>query len=78
MKADIRKLREDDLIVCDTCGSEEVAERIWVDVNSYITIDGQTYYRYNEEVDDCQHWCEDCNDMTHLIHISEYKGDKDA
>ena len=77
MKADIKKLREQDIIVCDACGSEDVTEKIWVDVNSYITIDGQTYYKYNGCVDDNQYWCENCYDMTHPVHISEYKGDKD-
>ena len=78
MKADIRKLREDDLIVCDVCGSDKLSEKIWVGSNSYISINGETYYRYEDEVDDGQYWCEDCNDMTHPIHISEYKGDEDA
>ena len=77
MKADIRKLREDDLIVCDVCGSDKLSEKIWVDSNSYISISGETYYRYEGEVDDGQYWCEDCNDLTHPVHISEYKGGKD-
>jgi len=78
MKADIRKLREDDLIVCDVCGSDKLSEKIWVDSNSYISINGETHYKYQGEVDDGQYWCEDCHDMTHPVHISEYKGDEDA
>jgi len=78
MKKDLKRLREQDLVVCDYCGSEEVTEKIWVDVNDSITIDGDTYYKYNTEVDDEQYWCEKCYDMTKPIHISEYKGDDDA
>ena len=76
MKKDIRKLNEHDLVVCDACGSDKVTEKIWVDVNSYISIDGDAYYKYNTDVDDEQYWCEKCYDMAHLVHISEYKGDK--
>ena len=79
-KADIRKLREDDIIVCDTCGSEDVAEKIWVDVNSYISIDGESYYKYDESTDDTtpQYWCNECDEESLPVHISEYEGDKDA
>ena len=77
LREDLRKLREKDLIVCDMCGSEDVSEKIWVDVNSYITIDGETYYKYNTDVDDSQYWCEKCYDMTHPQHITEYKEKKD-
>ena len=78
MKADIRKLKQDDLVVCSDCGSENVTEKMWVDSNSFISIDGESYYKYAGEIDDNQFWCEDCYDMTHLVHISEYKGDKNA
>ena len=80
MKADIRKLREDDLIVCDTCGSEDVAEKIWVDVNSYISIDGETYYKYDEATEGSspQYWCNECDEEAAPVHISEYEGDEDA
>tara|TARA_R100001594_G_scaffold51424_1_gene84804 strand:- start:572 stop:829 length:258 start_codon:yes stop_codon:yes gene_type:complete len=78
MKKDLKKIREQDIVVCNYCGSKEVTEKIWVDVNDSITIDGDTYYKYNTEVDDEQYWCEKCYDMTKPIHISEYKGDDDA
>ena len=45
MRADLKRLRKDDLVVCDECGSEDVTEKIWVDVNSYMSIDGDTYYK---------------------------------
>ena len=78
MKADIRKLKQDDLVVCSDCGSDYVTEKMWVDSNSFISIDGESYYKYAGEIDDNQFWCEDCYDMAHLVHISEYKGDKNA
>lgn len=78
MASDLKKLKEDDLIVCEDCGSDKISEKIWVDSNSYISINGESYYRYNNEVDDGQFWCENCYDMAHPVHISEYKdkGDK--
>ena len=76
MKADIRKLREQDIIVCEACGSDKISEKMWVDSNSFISIDGETYYKYDTDVDDEQYWCEKCYDMTHPIHITEYKEEK--
>ena len=78
MLSDLKKIKEDDLVVCEDCGSENVSEKMWVDSNSYISINGESYYKYQGEVDDGQFWCEDCYDMAHLVHISEYKdkGDK--
>ena len=76
MKKDLKRLREEDIIVCYTCGSDKVTEKIWVDVNSYISIDGDTYYKYDTDVDDEQYWCEKCYDMTHPVHITEYKEEK--
>ena len=78
MKKDIRKLKEDDLVVCSDCGSEKLSEKMWVDSNSFISIDGGCYYKYVGEIEDGQCWCEDCYDMAHPVHISEYKGDDDA
>ena len=80
MKADLRKLKEADLIVCDACGSEDVAEKIWVDVNSYVQIDGDSYYKYDESTDNCtpRYWCNKCYEEAVPVHISEYKGDEDA
>ena len=77
MREDIKRLKEDDLVVCSDCGSEKLSEKMWVDSNSYISVDGDSYYKYVGEIEDGQYWCEDCYDMAHPIHISEYKGDKD-
>jgi len=76
MKADIRKLKQDDLVVCSDCGSENVTEKMWVDSNSFISIDGEPYYKYNEMNDGEEYWCDDCHNMTIPVHISEYKKEK--
>ena len=76
MRADLKRLRKDDLVVCDECGSEDVTEKIWVDVNSYMSIDGDTYYKYIDGIDDTKYWCEKCYEETLPIHISEYKEKK--
>ena len=76
MKKDIRKLNEDDLVVCNVCGSDDLSEKMWVDSNSFISIDGSCYYKYVNGTDDTQYWCDKCNDMTHPIHITEYKEKK--
>ena len=36
MKEDIAKQREQDIFVCDACGSDKVIEKMWVETNSYI------------------------------------------
>ena len=77
MKADIRKLREEDIIVCETCGSDKISEKMWVDSNSFVSIDGETYYKSDNSVDDTMYWCNKCYEESLPIHISEYKGDKD-
>ena len=44
MLSDLKKLKEDDLIVCEDCGSDEISEKMWVDSNSYISINGCLLY----------------------------------
>ena len=73
MKADIQRLKEEDLVVCDVCGSDEISEEMRVDSNSYVSIDGQSYYKYIAGVDDTQYWCDSCNDMARPVHISEWE-----
>ena len=77
MKTDIQRLNEEDLVVCNVCGSDEISEEMWVDSNSFISIDGNCYYRYIDGVNDEQYWCYKCNDMARPIHITEYKEKKD-
>ena len=79
MREDLRKAKEQDLVVCDKCGSEKLSEKMWVDSNSYMSIDGDTYYKYNhltDKVDCTDYWCEKCYEETLPIHISEYKEKK--
>ena len=73
MREDIKKLREQDLIVCDACGSDKVSEKIWVDTNSYISVDGETYYKYSDSIDDTMYWCEECYEEAAPVHISEWE-----
>ena len=76
MKADIRKLREQDIIVCEACGSDKISEKMWVDSNSFISIDGETYYKHDNSVDDTMYWCNKCNEESVPVHISEYEEEK--
>ena len=73
MREDLKKLREDDLVVCNMCGSEEIEEPIFAKSNSCIIIDGEPYYKWANEVDDTQYWCDSCNDMARPVHISEWE-----
>ena len=73
MKEDMRKIKEQDLIVCQDCGETDIVEKMWVDTNSYVSIDGDAYYKYGGDEDDGQYWCNKCDDMCHPLHISEYK-----
>ena len=52
MKEDIRKIKEEDLIVCQDCGETDIVEKMWVDTNSYVSIDGDAYYKYDGDIED--------------------------
>ena len=73
MLSDLKKLKQDDLVVCDVCGSDKISEKMWVDSNSFISIDGNCYYKYEDSIDDTMFWCYDCNEEAAPVHISEYK-----
>ena len=73
MREDLKKQKEQDLVVCDTCGSDEISEKIWVDSNSYISIDGESYFKYIAGIDDTKYWCDKCNEETMPVHISEWE-----
>ena len=75
MREDLRKSKEQDLVVCDICGSDKIAEKMWVDSNSYIQVDGDSYYKCSDSTyeDDTNYWCEKCNDETRPVHISEWE-----
>ena len=73
MKEDLRKSKEQDLVVCDACGSDKISEKMWVDSNSYIAVDGQSYYKYLDGIDDTMYWCEECYEEAAPVHISEWE-----
>ena len=73
MRADLKRLRKDDLVVCDECGSDELSEKMWVDSNSYVSIDGESYFKYIDGLDDTKYWCDKCNEETMPVHISEWE-----
>tara|TARA_Y100000310_G_scaffold197165_1_gene197234 strand:+ start:1523 stop:1804 length:282 start_codon:yes stop_codon:yes gene_type:complete len=73
MREDLRKAKEQDLVVCDACGSDKISEKIWIDTNSYISVDGETYYKYSDSIDDTMYWCDKCNEEAAPVHISEWE-----
>ena len=73
MRADLKRLRKDDLVVCDECGSDELSEKMWVDSNSYVSIDGESYFKYIDGLDDTKYLCNKCNEETIPVHISEWE-----
>jgi len=49
----IEQNKMDDDWVCDYCGSEEVDEKAWVNMNTL---------EVTEAIDDTTYWCNNCND----------------
>lgn len=54
----------DDMWVCDYCGTEEVDEKAWVNMNTLEVIEG---------VDDTTYWCNSCNDEASPLTYFEFK-----
>ena len=77
MIADMQILKGEDIIVCSECGSDAIEEKIWVDVNHYVMINGESYFQYSSEGYD-EYRCRKCMNDTVPISITEYKGDEDA
>ena len=73
MKEDIAKQREQDIVDCDACGSDKVVEKMWVETNSYMYIDGETYYKTDSCMDDTIFWCNSCYEETTAIRKEDYK-----
>ena len=73
MKEDIAKYREQDIIVCDTCGTDDIQEKMWVNSNNYISIDGCTYYKYEGDIDETSYWCDKCCVETIPVLKQDYK-----
>ena len=77
MEADLQRLKGEDLVVCSKCGSDAIEEKIWVDVNHYFMIQGESYFQYSSEGYD-EYRCRKCMADTIPTSIAEYKERKDA
>ena len=77
MEADLQRLKGEDLVVCSKCGSDAIEEKIWVDVNHYFMIKGESYFQYSSEGYD-EYRCRKCMADTMPTSIAEYKEVKDA
>jgi hypothetical protein len=54
----------DDMWVCDYCGTEEVDEKAWVNMNTLEVMEG---------VDDTTYWCNICNDESSPMKYFEWQ-----
>tara|TARA_B100001113_G_scaffold262466_1_gene217386 strand:- start:263 stop:544 length:282 start_codon:yes stop_codon:yes gene_type:complete len=54
----------DEMWVCDYCGTEEVDEKAWVNMNSM---------EVTEPVDDTYYWCNCCNEEVHPMYYPEWQ-----
>ena len=54
----------DDMWVCDYCGSEEVSQGAWVDINTETLVDF---------MDNSNYWCDICEDEVSPITYFEFK-----
>ena len=78
MLKDIKTLKKENLFVCNICGSTEVSEKIWVNINSCLSLQGELYYKFIDSDSDVLYWCGECGDATRPVEKSEYKGDENA
>ena len=71
MIKDIKKISN--LLVCDVCGSEDVQEKMWTDINNQVTIKGVWYSHIIDGTDDDDScWCCKCEDTCVPITFEEY------
>ena len=70
LKQDLKKLKGDDLIICSTCGSDNIEEQIYVNPNEYVNLEDGVYYKYKGDAGDMR-WCYHCNEPC----IATIKGD---
>ena len=69
--------RNSDLFVCDFCGSEQIDEKVWVDLNDQMTINGKWYAVVLDAADDI-YWCHKCNEECNPVKYEKYMEGKDA
>ena len=54
---------KDDTWVCDYCGSDEIDEKAWVDVNTL---------KFTYAIDDPEYWCTTCSEEIRPMKYSEW------
>ena len=68
-------VKNSDLFVCDSCGSEDVDEKVWVDLNDQLSLSGK-WYALVLDGDD-MFWCRKCNEECNPVRFEEYMEEKD-
>ena len=74
MMKDIKKLNN--LFVCDSCGSEDIDEKVWVDLNDQFSLNGKWYALVLDGAED-RYWCRKCNEECNPVNFEEYIEGKD-
>ena len=69
-------VKNSDLFVCDFCGSEDVDEKVWVDLNDQLSLSGKWYALVLDGADDI-FWCRKCNEECNPVKFEEYMEGKD-
>ena len=72
LKQDLKKVKGDAIIVCNTCGGDDIEEKIWVSANEYVTCPDGVYYKYINEAGDL-FWCATCNEPCTPMPINDWK-----
>ena len=67
-----------DMYVCHECCSEDIQEKMWVDVNSVnpSKTDPTKFVgkmdRDRDIIDEGECWCPDCDKHTRVVHVMDY------
>ena len=72
LKQDLKRVKGDALIVCNTCGGDDIEEKIWVSANEYVQCPDGVYYKYINEAGDL-FWCATCNEPCTPMPINDWK-----
>ena len=60
------KKNDEDVYVCEKCGSDDVNEKYWVNPNTNQILDSAVLSPYDQ-------WCENCDNNTNIITLADYK-----
>ena len=60
----VQKKDMDDMWVCDYCGSEDVDEKAWINMNSLEVTDA---------VNDTTYWCNNCEEEVSPMYYDEWQ-----